>query len=77
MSNMAPTENLTYASDLRAHLQLLRSERALARVEGLDANQHYMADLDDEIATTTGAYVGAAVTEIAALRGELTGRLHG
>jgi hypothetical protein len=36
-----------------------------------------MADLDDEIATTTSAYVGAAVTEIAMLRGELAGRLHG
>jgi hypothetical protein len=77
MSNQTATENLTYASGLRTHLQLLRSERALAHCEGLDANAAYMADLDDEIAATTGAYVGAAVTEIAMLRGELAGRLHG
>jgi hypothetical protein len=33
----------------------------------------YMADLDDEIAEVSDAYVGAAVTEIATLRAELFG----
>jgi hypothetical protein len=36
-------------------------------------NSAYMADLDGEIEATTGAYVGAAVTEIAMLRAELSG----
>jgi hypothetical protein len=33
----------------------------------------YMADLDEEIAVTRSAYVGAAVTEIASLRAQLSG----
>jgi hypothetical protein len=37
----------------------------------------YMADLRDEIAHTRHAYVGAAVTEIAMLRAELSGPLYG
>jgi hypothetical protein len=36
-----------------------------------------MADLDQEIADTHSAYVGAAVTEIATLRGQLSGPLLG
>jgi hypothetical protein len=36
-----------------------------------------MDDLEDEIAHTRDAYVGAAVTEIAILRAELSGRLEG
>jgi hypothetical protein len=32
-----------------------------------------MADLDDEIAVTLQAFVGAAVTEIATFRGQLSG----
>ena len=67
----------TSASAAREHLSLLLVERALADVEGLDANATYMADLDDEIAATRAAYVGAAVTDIAVLRAGLSGRLHG
>ena len=33
----------------------------------------YTADLDAEIEATTSAYVGAAVTEIAIFRAELSG----
>ena len=40
---------------------------------GMTANATYMADLDDEIAEVTAAYTGAAVTEMATLRGELFG----
>ena len=65
------------AADVRERLQLLFAERALATVEGLSGNVHYMSDLDDEIAATRAAYVGAAVTEIATLRAELSGRLEG
>ena len=65
------------AADVREHLQLLLVERALADLEGLAGNAQYMDDLEDEIAATQSAYVGAAVTEIASLRGELSGRLQG
>lgn len=65
------------ASDVQDHLQLLLVERALAAVEGLSSNAAYMRDLEDEIAHTRGAYVGAAVTEIASFRAELSGRLEG
>ena len=64
-------------AQIRDHLQLLLVERALAGVEGLAGNAAYMTDLDDEIAATRSAFVGAAVTDIAILRSELSGRLHG
>ena len=65
------------AAELRERLQLLYLERALAGVEGLTANAAYMADLDDEIAGTRAGYVGAAVTEIASFRAQLSSPLHG
>ena len=61
------------AIEMHGHLQQLQAERALALIEGLGGNAAYMADLDDEIAATRSAYVGAAVTEIASLRAELSG----
>ena len=61
------------AADAREHLDLLFEERRLARVCGLAHDLHYMADLADEIATCRAAWVGAAVTEIATLRGQLSG----
>ena len=64
-------------ADLRERLQVLYLERALAGVEGLGENERYMADLEDEIAATRAGYVGAAVTEIATLRGQLSGPLRG
>jgi hypothetical protein len=68
---------VTSASDIQGHLHQLYAERALASVEGLDANDRYMDDLQTEIAITRSAYVGLAVTEIATLRGQLSGRLQG
>jgi hypothetical protein len=62
------------AVEVHIHLSELLVERALALVEGLSTDGAYMADLDDEIAATRHAYIGAAVTEIATLRGELSGR---
>jgi hypothetical protein len=59
--------------DVRTRLQELQAERASAWLAGLTSNQAYMTDLDDEIATVTSAYVGAAVTEIAVLRAQLLG----
>ena len=65
------------AVEVDEHLQLLLAERALAEVVGLAGNAAYMGDLDEEITATRAAYVGAAVTDIATLRGQLSGRLHG
>ena len=65
------------AIEMHDHLQQLNAERALALIEGLEGNAAYMADLEDEIAATRFAYVGAAVTEIASLRAELSGPQRG
>jgi hypothetical protein len=62
------------ATEMQNHLQQLQAERALASIEGLSSNSAYMADLDAEIAATSSAYVGAAVTEIASLRAQLSGK---
>jgi hypothetical protein len=62
-----------FAAEIHTHLQSLQAERALASIEGLASNSAYLADLDQEIADTHGAYVGAAVTEIASLRAQLSG----
>jgi len=67
----------TYAPELAERLRELYVERALAAEVGLDANRRYMDDLEDEISGCRDAYVGAAVTEIAVLRGVLGARLVG
>ena len=61
------------AVDLRLRLTELRAERLFASSYGMTANATYMADLEHEIAEVTAAYTGAAVTEMATLRGELFG----
>jgi hypothetical protein len=66
-----------FATEMHLHLKSLHAERALASIEGLASDPSYMADLDQEIADTHSAYVGAAVTEIATLRGQLSGPLLG
>lgn len=65
------------AADIRERLDLLVAERALAAFEGLTDDPLYEADLDHEIIATQSAYIGAAVTEIASLRAELSGPLMG
>lgn len=67
----------TSAADVAKHLQSLVAERAAAAHEGLLGNATYSRDLDAEIDFTRVAYIGAAVTEIATLRGELSGRPQG
>jgi hypothetical protein len=64
---------MTTAIDIHTHLLELRAERVLASIEGLAVDSLYMADLDGEIDATARAYVGAAVTEIATFRAELSG----
>jgi hypothetical protein len=66
-----------FATEMHTQLQQLQAERALASIEGLANDAAYMADLDEEIAATHAAYVGAAVTEIASLRGQLSGLQQG
>ena len=61
----------------RTRLEALRAEQAAASLAGLTGNAMYMADLADDIAAAEAAYVGAAVTEIASLRGALDGPLEG
>jgi hypothetical protein len=61
------------ALQARSHLSELEAERALARSNPLANVDLYMADLEEEIAAWRSVYVGAAVTEIASLRGELFG----
>jgi hypothetical protein len=61
-----------FAAEIHTHLQGLQAERALASIEGLASDSAYMADLDQEIANAHSAYVGAAVTEIASLRAQLS-----
>jgi hypothetical protein len=59
--------------EIQHHLKQLQAERAEAWFAGLAGDSAYMADLDDEITTTSVAYVGAVVTEIARLRADLSG----
>jgi hypothetical protein len=61
------------ALQARTYLSELEAERAFAVFSSLSAVDAYMADLDDEITNWRNVYVGAAVTEIATLRGELFG----
>jgi hypothetical protein len=59
--------------DLHIRLKELLAERLLASSDAVAADTAYVADLEDEIAEVSYAYVGASVTEIAVLRGELFG----
>ena len=65
------------ASEIRARLHELRLERLEAESAGLTSCTAYMEDLEDEISWCNAAYVGAAVTELAVARAELSGRLVG
>ena len=59
--------------ELHHHLLTLRAEAAAASLEGLDHDVAYVEDLRAEIAATGHALVGAAVTEIASFRAQLSG----
>ena len=65
------------AHDMRQYLVGLMSERLEATEAELDANTLYMRELEDDLLAAREAYIGLAVTEIATLRGELSGRLAG
>lgn len=72
-----PALPTTSALDVKSRLEGLYEERAIAAMTLLADEASYMDDLDDDIAATRDTFVGVAVTEIATLRGELFGRLHG
>jgi hypothetical protein len=59
--------------ELRTNLLTLTAERAAASLTGLDRNGSYLDDLQAEIEATHDALVGAAVTEIASFRAQLSG----
>jgi hypothetical protein len=61
------------ATDIRQHLELLETERALALETALRDDAAYMADLREEIVATRHAFVGSAVSEIATFRAQLSG----
>jgi hypothetical protein len=65
------------AVEIQDELRMLYVERALADIEGLSGDESYMADLVDDIESHKVAFVGAVVTEIAALRASLDGALRG
>ena len=61
------------ASDARARLLRLQLERFEALQAGVDPDSSYMAHLGRAIRDARAGCVTAAVTEIAALRGDLRG----
>lgn len=65
------------ATDIRSHLELLETERAVALDAGLGNDVAYMTDLREEIMATRHAYVGSAVVEIASFRAQLSGPQRG
>jgi hypothetical protein len=73
MQKPSPHTETQTAVDALRHLEILQEERALAHLIGLIHDADYVADLEDDIASSTDAYVGLAVTEIATLRAELGG----
>ena len=65
------------SSEIRAHLLVLAHERLVAEEIGMRPGSAYMTDLESEIAAYRDALVGAAITDIAVLYGELFGRNFG
>jgi hypothetical protein len=65
------------APEMRTYLASLRAERALALAAPTALATAQLDELEAEIELARAAYAGAAVTEIATLRGELFGRQSG
>jgi hypothetical protein len=61
------------ASEARDHVAELEAERALAEVTGVAEIHSYISDLEEELEVWRQLYVISAVTEIATLRGQLSG----
>jgi len=65
------------STDIRAQLTRLVLERIDAVEIGLNGNQTYMADLEEEIFEYRSMLTLTLLTELAVARAELTGRLEG
>ncbi len=65
------------ATDARTELRRLTAERLDAVEAGLGGNDHYMSQLDQEVAAARAAFVGLALTEIATFRAQLGGPQRG
>lgn len=61
------------AAEARARLATLEAERLTAIHSRMAEIDVYMADLEAEIEATRRLYVASAVTEIATLRGQVSG----
>jgi len=59
---------------MRLYLGQLMAERFDATEAGLGENAVYMSELEEDLVAAREAYVGLVVTEIATLRGQLSGR---
>jgi hypothetical protein len=68
---------MTTAVDVKNHLELLHTERALAMTTPLRHDRAYMADLNEEILATRHAWISSAVLEIARFREELSAAAYG
>jgi hypothetical protein len=68
---------MTTAVDVKHHLELLHSERAIAMTTPLRHDRAYMADLNEEIVATRHAWISSAVLEIARFREDLGGAQQG
>ncbi len=74
----AETDQLARSAfEARARLVRLQLERFEALQAGIDPDSSYMAHLGRAIRDARAGCVTAAVTEIAALRGDLAGRQDG
>ena len=76
-SATSATGSYVSAAEIRSQLQRLELERLQAKSVGLEDCESYMTQLANEIDHCRSAFVGAAVTELAVLRGELRGRQMG
>lgn len=65
------------ASDARRELGRLTAERLDAIEAGLDYQRDLHGRIEQALSAARSAYIGLAVTEIAMLRGELSGRPRG
>jgi hypothetical protein len=68
---------MTTAVEVKNHLELLHTERALAMTTPLRHDRAYMADLNEEILAARHAWISSAVLEIARFRAELGGAQQG
>ena len=65
--------SISTAAEARENVDKLQAERAIASLTGVDEIPSYMQDLEEELELWQDLYTTLAVTEIASLRGQLSG----